>query len=66
MSFDKPSTVLLIKLGSIVVHVQEMLSNSGHHFDVAVLDGLVNKDLEIKRWLESFPPALLPEKRSEK
>ena len=59
----KPSVSLLVKLGSIAVHVQEMLGPGGHHFDKAALDGL-NDDPEVKEWVNAMDAmALLPVKR---
>ena len=37
-----PSPALLAKLGSIVVHIEEMLSAKGHYFDKMALLGLLN------------------------
>lgn len=54
---------LLIKLGSIAVHAEELLSPKGHHFDKAALDSLL-KDPQIKQWLEEMDKlALVPKKR---
>lgn len=59
----KPTPTLLVKLGSIAVHVEEMLSPKGHHFDKAVLDSLLS-DPEVKAWLEQMDKlALIPRKR---
>lgn len=59
----KPSAVILIKLGSIAVHAEEMLSGKGHHFDVEVLKALLN-DSDVKTWLAEMDKlALLPQKR---
>jgi len=59
----KPSAVILIKLGSIAVHAEEMLSETGHHFDVEVLKALLN-DSDVKTWLAEMDKlALLPKKR---
>lgn len=58
-----PSLSILIKLGSIAVHTDEMLSASGHAFDLAVLESLL-KDPEITAWVEEMTKlALLPVKR---
>ena len=62
MAFE-PSRTLLIKLGSIAVHAEEMLSEKGHYFDVEVLKTLLN-DSDVKVWLaEMNKLALLPKKR---
>lgn len=59
----KPSAALLVKLGSIAVHVEEMLSPSGHAFDLSVLQ-IAFKDPEIVEWIEEMNKlALLPVKR---
>ncbi len=59
----KPTATVLMKLGSIAVHVDEMFSATGHHFDKDVLDGLL-KDAEVKAWLKQMNKlALIPRKR---
>jgi len=59
----KPSPSLLSKLGSITVHVEEMLSNKGHEFDLSALKSVLN-DVEVKAWLKSMQDmALVPVKR---
>jgi len=63
MDIFYPSKTLLVKLGSIAVHTDEMTSNTGHHFDVEVLKALLN-DEEVKEWLAGMDKyALLPKKR---
>jgi hypothetical protein len=58
-----PSLSLLTKLGSIVVHTEEMLSPGGHVFVRAAIDGLL-ADPELREWLaEMGKNALLPVKR---
>ena len=58
-----PEASLLMKLGSIVVHTQEMLSAKGHPFDKAALDALM-ADPEITTWLAAMDKlALIPKKR---
>ena len=49
----QPELSLLVKLGSIAVHAQEMLSSSGHAFDRIALQGLL-EDMEIEGWIESM------------
>lgn len=57
------SVSLLSKLGSIIVHVEEMQSDKGHSYDKVALDGLL-KDPEVLAWMEKMRSmALLPEKR---
>lgn len=59
----KPDPTLLIKLGSIIVHAEELISPKGHEFDMSAIEGLLS-DSEIKEWLaEMNKMALLPEKR---
>lgn len=53
---------LAMKLGSIAVHADELLSPTGHEFDHVVLKGLL-QDPEIVAWIKSMGP-LLPVKRS--
>ena len=57
--------VLDIKLASIVVHVQELLSADGREADRLALVPLVT-DQDIRDWLLTFDSALLPVKRREK
>ena len=57
----KPAPSLLCKLGSIIVHAEEMLSEDGHVYDrVAMLSVL--SDVEVKEWLKSMGP-MIPLKR---
>ena len=59
----KPSATLLIKLGSMVVHYEEMLSRKGHDFDKHALDTLTN-DEEVREWFSTMNKmAFLPVKR---
>lgn len=60
----KPTASVLSKLGSIVVHLEEMMDQSkGHPFDKIALDQLL-KDPELIEWLEQMQKyALLPVKR---
>lgn len=54
---------LQAKLGSIVVHVEEGLSASGHAFDWTAIQSLVD-DPDVQGWLGQLRRlALLPEKR---
>lgn len=46
----KPELSLLVKLGSIVVHVEELLSPKGHPFDETAIRGLLS-DPEVQEWL---------------
>lgn len=57
---------LLVKLGSIVVHAQEIDTskpNVAYAFDLSAIESLA-EDPEIVAWLDTFAPGLLPEKRS--
>lgn len=59
----QPSPSLLCKLGSIAVHVDEMLSPKGHFFDKKALDTLLS-DTEVAEWLTAMDKmAMLPKKR---
>lgn len=59
----KPSASVLVKLGSIAVHIDEMLSLTGHKFDRFALETVLY-DPEIKEWLASMDKlAMLPKKR---
>ena len=60
----KPAVTVLVKLGSIAVHVEEMMSPTGHAFDHAVLEQLLN-DTEIRLWLARMDElAMLPLERT--
>ena len=59
----KPSASLLIKLGSVIVHQEEMMSSKGHDFDKHALD-TVRNDPEVVEWLARMTKlAFLPVKR---
>jgi len=57
----KPRLSILVKLGSIAVHVDEMLGPGGHNFDRIALQQLLN-DPEIKAWIADMG-GYLPVKR---
>lgn len=58
-----PSPSLLIKLGSVIVHQEEMMSAKGHHFDKHALE-TVRNDPEVVAWLsEMTKQGMLPVKR---
>lgn len=60
----QPSPSLLSKLGSIAIHVEEMLAPGGHEFDLAALQTLL-ADTEVRDWLAAMEAlAMLPVKRS--
>jgi hypothetical protein len=59
----QPSVALLVKLGSIAVHAEELLSPQGHQFDRAALQTLF-EDQEVKAWIAQMTEmAMLPVKR---
>jgi hypothetical protein len=65
MSTDplKPSASLLIKLGSVIVHQEELMSPKGHSFDKHALE-TVRNDPEVVAWLAQMTKmAFLPVKR---
>ena len=57
----KPNLTLLCKLGSIAVHVEEMLSAKGHIFDRSALESLLSDD-EVREWIKAMG-VYLPRKR---
>ena len=58
----KPDLSLLVKLGSIAVHVEEFMADP-HHFDQIELAQLL-KDHEVVAWERAMDKmALLPKKR---
>ena len=59
----KPPITLLVKLGSIAIHIEELASPSGHHFDKIAVASLLN-DPEVKDWLAQMNAmAMIPRKR---
>lgn len=58
-----PPATLLVKLGSLAVHVEEGMSENGHAFDAAAVRGIL-ADPEVRAWLDAMDGmALLPVKR---
>lgn len=57
----KPNLPLLYKIGSIVVHCEELLSNKGHAVDEMALQSLL-QDPEVKKWAKEMG-VYLPVKR---
>lgn len=53
---------LAVKLGSALVHADELLGPRAHDFDRQALAALL-ADQEVKAWLASFDSGLLPVKR---
>jgi len=59
----KPGLGLLVKLGSIAVHVDEMLSPGGHEADRIAINQLLN-DEDVKAWVIALTRSgMLPVKR---
>src|SRR5712671_1054839 len=59
----KPSPALLCKLGSIAVHVDEMLSADGHAYDRLALTQLL-ADSDVIEWIGQMAAmAMVPRKR---
>ncbi len=59
-----PSHALLSKIGSIIIHMEELSSPDGHLFDVTVLKVLWD-DSEVREWMAGMRAlALLPVKRN--
>jgi hypothetical protein len=56
----QPSLALLCKLGSIAVHVEEMLSPAGHAFDRIALETVL--DEEVRTWIKNMG-VYMPRKR---
>ena len=58
-----PPATLLVKLGSLAVHVEELHSPNGHHLDRSAIDGILS-DPEVRQWLTEMDElAMLPVKR---
>lgn len=58
-----PSLGLLVKLGSIIVHADEMTSQDGHRFDRVAFESLLS-DPEVVEWISGMTKAgFLPVKR---
>jgi len=55
--------ILKIKLGCLIVHVEEFLSEDGHEVDrLQILSTL--EDPDIKEFVKSIDPVMLPVKRN--
>lgn len=60
----EPSTSLLVKLGSIAVHTQELMAPGRHEYDISAL-GTLFQDADVIEWIASMDKmAFLPKKRS--
>ena len=58
-----PSASLLVKLGSIITHMQELTGTTGHIVDKHALDTLWS-DPEVVAWIAAMDKmAFLPKKR---
>ncbi len=57
-----PPPATLIKIASLLVHVQEATSPKGHAMDLSAIQGLA-QDSDIKAWLATVPAVLLPVRR---
>ena len=54
---------LKIKLGSMVVHLEEFFSEGGHDFDRGALETLIN-DPEVQEFVAKIEDVYLPVKRN--
>lgn len=60
----RPDATLLCKLGSIVVHADEMISPTGHGFDKIAMQQLLS-DPQMTAWMAAMDAlAMLPKKRT--
>lgn len=60
----KPPVLVLIKIGSALVHFDEATGPGGHEFDLHTARQLL-ADPDVKQWLEQMTnAAMLPVKRS--
>ena len=63
MDVMKPTPGLLAKLGSLVVHADEGLSEGGSNFDLMAFRSLLDEP-DVKEWIKEMNAlALLPVKR---
>lgn len=59
-----PSTALLVKIGSLIVHMEEAASPSGHSFDRQAAENL-RQDPSVVEWFKGMTSlGLLPVKRN--
>lgn len=59
----KPEAATLVKLGSLIVHLEEYCFGNGHPYDLEAIDTLKN-DVEVKAWFDAMNKmAMLPVKR---
>ena len=63
IDISAPSFRVLIALGSIIVHYEELLSNTGHPADQVAIDFLRDQS-DVKEWFDKMNQfAFLPVKR---
>jgi len=55
-----PNAALLVKLGSIARHAQELTSSGGHHFDHIALANLLDDAYDVLWMADMDAMALLP------
>lgn len=61
----RPSMILLAKLGSIIVHYEELSSPNGNEIDKMALR-MLSGNADIIEWMRAMRElALIPEKRAE-
>lgn len=59
----KPDLATLVKLGSIAVHTDELLSRDGHAYDRVALQSLL-ADPDVQAWIKAMDAqGFLPKKR---
>lgn len=64
MTYTNPPLPLLVKLGSLIVHYQELNSPESHPYDQKAIDSLEN-DPEVVEWLKTMDQnGFLPKKRN--
>lgn len=59
---EPPSTPVQIMLASLFVHADEAFGPGGHEFDAAAMLPIIQNP-EVRAWIESIDPVLLPQKR---
>lgn len=63
IDLNKAPLTVLVKLGSLAVHVEELLSTDGHAYDRVALQSLLD-DPEVRAWLRHMDAnGFLPKKR---
>jgi hypothetical protein len=59
MKIPEPSATVAVKLGSIVVHLNELARAGGHELDLHSAKALA-QDEDVLAWAREFDPAFLP------